>query len=186
MKAQTSPPCNSPKHLHFGRALRPVRCGYGRKIGAGTVCPKFTLPPVGLHGGVLAAINIGAILFAYGVYSAFKPADQVLFQGALAGISSVVGAALWGIFLSPAWPGRRQLLRVWPSLAGVWLVSLLWSPAIFFPLHYFTQGYVAAVSNVVAIWQFQAPVNAICVVVLYFILHRSQKDGPFEHGSPPG
>lgn len=56
---------------------------------------------------------------------------------------------------------------LWPAGAGEswsWLAaSLLWAPLVFVPLHYFTQGYVTSLGNVVMLAFYQLPVNALAL-----------------------
>lgn len=52
-------------------------------------------------------------------------------------------------------------------------VALLCAPVVFIPMHYVTQGYLTAASNIVAIWIFQAPVNIVAAIVARDYAQRS-------------
>jgi len=60
----------------------------------------------------------------------------------------------------------RRLQPVGSTELGVCLaLSILWAPLVFVPLHYFTQGYVTSVGNLVALVLYQLPVNLLALFV---------------------
>jgi len=104
----------------------------------------------GIGGGALAAFWIP------------RMPNQVWLQVPIAVLLSV------GFFL--VWLIAVRTLRIkalWPVGTGeswTWLAaSLLWAPLVFVPLHYFTQGYLTSLGNVVALAFYQLPVNALAL-----------------------
>lgn len=124
------------------------------------------------HGGVLTAVNIVSILVAFGVYYFLRPINQVLVQAPLAALFSLIGFAAW-IWLSARLPVLRvQGRRDW---IGIYAAALLWTPLLFMPLHFATQGYVSSFDNVLALWAFQAPVNLLAVIFASKIIARERR-----------
>ena len=118
--------------------------------------------PRALHSAVLALINIAAVLAGFAAYHLLKPADQITIQVPVAAALSVAAFSGWLAVSCRVAPGK---LRVSGSRDALWIyaLALVWAPVIFVPLHFFTQGYVTAFSNVLALWAFQLIVNAIAV-----------------------
>jgi hypothetical protein len=134
---------------------------------------------VAVHSLALAGANLASILAAYGVYNyAFRPGNQILIQAPLAAAFSIAA------FVGPAWLLRRQrwawAIVAWQGAGEAMLSYLLafaWVAALFVPLHFATQGYLTAASNVLAIWAFQAPVNAAAVALAWRV-GRGPAAGP--------
>jgi len=125
------------------------------------------------HGLALALLNIAAIIAGFGFYTLFKPANQIAFQAPVAALLSIAAFAGWA-WLLRRWPVKGLLWQNRAELAWVYLAALLWSPLIFVPLHYTTQGYLTAVGNIVATWLFQLPVNLLALLAAGS-LSRDQK-----------
>jgi len=51
-------------------------------------------------------------------------------------------------------------------------------PAVFVPAHFITQGYLTSFGNIVAVWCFQAPVNAAILLVAWWIAQARHAPGP--------
>lgn len=60
-------------------------------------------------------------------------------------------------------------------LATILMISLALLPAIFYPLHYLTQGYWSSFDNLLATWPFQIVVNGLCLIMNYFIFSNRKK-----------
>lgn len=123
------------------------------------------------HGLVLAVVNVGAVLFGFACYKASGLPYQLPIQISVAALSSVVGFLLWslavgGVFVEEYSPGTV------PEFLGVFLLSLLWFPALFVPGHYFTQGYLTSFANIYYMWLFQTPLNAGTLFLVYRVRRR--------------
>ena len=120
-----------------------------------------------LHGFALASIQLFAILAGFGVHSFIRLVNQIAIQLPVAVLVSVGGFFFWIWFLGKANLRWLNLISR-KGLVGTLLVSFIWAPALFIPLHYFTQGYLTSLGNILAIWSFQAPVN----IIIYFLLPK--------------
>jgi hypothetical protein len=124
---------------------------------------------VALHSLALAGINLAGILAAYGVYYyAFRPGNQILIQAPLAAAFSIAAFVGWVWLLGrQRWVWARAAWRGLSEAALTWVLAFAWIAVLFVPLHFATQGYLTAASNVLAIWAFQAPVNAATVALAW-------------------
>jgi hypothetical protein len=114
-----------------------------------------------LHSFVLNGINYAAVLA--GAWARYWAHNNY----AMAAVVAVPMTVL----AFPAWMLAVKKLRLRPMLLrnareGVrtYVLSLLWGPVVFVPLHYATQGYLTSVGNIVAIASFQLPVNAMATL----------------------
>lgn len=118
---------------------------------------------IGLHGLVLVVADLAGI--AGGALAAARilgVPNQIWLQVPFAVVLSVGCFWVWALAL--------RMLR-WTSLqlaasTDVWLclvVSLVWAPLVFLPLHYLTQGYVTSVGNLVGLALYQMPVNTLAL-----------------------
>lgn len=98
------------------------------------------------------------------IQSLLKPVNQVAVQVPVAAMVSIIGFVSWRFFT------RRLSLFAWLSggeLAWVYLAALLWTPLIFVPLHYVSQGYLTSIGNILGIWLFQVPVNILAILAAH-------------------
>lgn len=122
------------------------------------------------HGLAVTLIDLGCILIGYAVWWVLRQmgavTSQLLVQAASAGFLILTAVAFW-IELFPIARWKPMHLR---SGLEYWLVlpaSLLWFPVLFYPLHFMTQGYMSKFENVLAVWAFQLPVNALALWAAY-------------------
>lgn len=129
------------------------------------------VPFIILHSLVLTAGNIVSIIVAFGFYSLLKqfypPINQILVQAPVAAVLTVAGFTLW-ISLVTRYSPRFRLensfkLEYNLERGAVFMLALLWTPVLFIPLHFFTQGYRTSIDNILAIWLFQVPVNLLAL-----------------------
>jgi len=123
---------------------------------------KFVRPL--LHGLVLAAINVGAVLIGFAAYKMSGATQQLAVQIPVAVAASVATFSLWYIIAVRVTLGRAALGS---RAAYVWtyISAFAWFPVIFVPLHYVTQGYPTSFANIYSMWLFQALTNALTLVV---------------------
>jgi hypothetical protein len=124
-----------------------------------------------LHSLILTLINIFAILFGFIFYTFFRPANQIAIQAPMALLVSTAGFLLWWAITNRL-PFRWITLDKRGELFWVYLVALLWNPAIFIPLHYITQGYLTSFSNILNFWIFQITANLAALLAVYFLLNQ--------------
>lgn len=127
---------------------------------------------IGLHSLILAIADIagivGGALLAFGI---FGVPNQVQLQLPIAVALSV--ASFWAWFFSLRMLRRRRLQLVGiKELGACFATSILWAPLVFVPLHYFTQGYLTSIGNLVALAVYQLPVNEIALSGILIFQNR--------------
>jgi len=116
---------------------------------------------VGLNSLALVMADLAGI--AGGAVLAFRLtglANQVMVQVPMAAVLSVGFFCVWRLSLR-ALRFRRLQLAGLNELGMCWVSSFLCAPLVFIPVHYFTQGYVTGVSNLLALALYQLPVNLL-------------------------
>lgn len=116
-----------------------------------------------VDGFALAVVNIGAVLLGYGAYWWLRPANQLAIQVPVAIVATLCGLLAW-ILISEGLRGATRDARYLEPI-GIYVAALVWSPVIFIPLHFSTQGYVSSFSNVVGLWIFQLVANLVALLV---------------------
>ena len=122
---------------------------------------------IGLHSLVLTLTDIVAILFGFWMYKLILiqlPVNQIAVQAPIALVFCVLAFAVW------SWLVRRLVNRL--ALRGrdeylwTYVAALLWSPAIFVPMHYLTQGYLTDIGNIIGLWVFQSLANIAALALV--------------------
>ncbi|MEA3408950.1 MAG: hypothetical protein U9Q95_01225 [Candidatus Eisenbacteria bacterium] len=120
--------------------------------------------PAILHGFALAVITIVAVAVGFAVYNLVGLRDQIAVQVLTAGIVCVVTFAVWGFAVHRLSHGRLSLVNL-KELGVAYAAALLWTPVLFVPVHYVTQGYLTSFGNILATWLFQVPFNLLALMV---------------------
>jgi hypothetical protein len=137
---------------------------------------KFFRPVV--HGLALAAINIGAVLVGFAAYKILGVGRQLLVQVSVAVLVTVVAFVLWYYLTLRVTSGRLALGNVGAHV-GTYGLAFACFPALFVPLHYFTQGYLTSFANIYNMWLFQVPTNALALAAAALAGGRaSRRYGP--------
>jgi hypothetical protein len=123
-----------------------------------------------IHGFILALINLGSILVGFAVYHLAGSRNQIAIQVPVAVLCTIIAFCLWVRMTSRTRLRWRGGVR--PGLA-VFFLALIGAAVVFVPLHYATQGYVTAWSNVTALWAFQVPANLLALLVAQRVLAPS-------------
>ncbi len=116
-----------------------------------------------VHGTVLAAIDIMAVLLGFFVYVLVRPAPQLMVQVPIAAAAVVVLFLLWVLAIENRESGSVEPHRWEWVLIG--LGSLVMAPVIFVPLHYIGRGNFTGWGNLIALWIFQVPANVVTLFV---------------------
>ena len=122
------------------------------------------LGPAILHGFVLAVITLVAIAVGFAVYRLVGLTNQIAVQVLTAGIVCVVAFAVWGYVVHRMSRGRLSLADL-KELGVAYAAALLWTPVLFVPVHYVTQGYLTSFGNLMPTWLFQVPFNLLALMV---------------------
>lgn len=117
-----------------------------------------------LHGFALSAMTIVAIAVGFAVYKLIGLRDQIAVQVLTAGIVCVAVFAVWGFVVHKLSRGRLSLADL-KELGVAYAAALLWTPVLFVPVHYVTQGYLTSFGNMLATWLFQVPFNLLALTV---------------------
>ena len=125
--------------------------------------------------------KFSALFFFFSVFLIwfyiFRPANQRLVQAPLAAVACTISFLLWALVAQHV-AAKGLSLRGRQEFVWTFLLALVWAPVIFVPLHYVTQGYLTSFGNITALWLFQAPTNAIIIlIVAASTLARSHKEG---------
>ena len=119
-----------------------------------------------IHGFVLYVANLLGLIVGMVGFHALGVKGQLGIQVPIAVVVSVVLYLGWSVLLR-LFPFPSLALRNLSEHVFAGLCALVWSPVIFIPLHYFTQGYLTAAGNIVVMAFFQVPVNAIAVLAAW-------------------
>jgi hypothetical protein len=119
---------------------------------------------------ILACCVIFSIIIGFAVYKHSGHANQLAVQIPVAGATCIITFLVWTLVLARrVWSGL--FLRGTHEYLWVFGAGLLWSPAIFVPLHLFTQGYLTSFENILSMWYFQIPASAVTLFVTWRWLH---------------
>lgn len=117
-----------------------------------------------IHGFALAVITICAVVVGFVVYKMVGLKDQIAVQVLVAGLVCVGAFAVWGFLAHRVTSGQLSLGDL-KELGIAYAAAFLWTPVLFIPLHYTTQGYLTSVGNVLSVWLFQVPFNLLALMV---------------------
>jgi hypothetical protein len=110
--------------------------------------------------------------------------NQIWLQLPIAIVLSLGFFCLWLLALRGLKLTRLQPVS-WKELGACLVASVLMSPLVFVPLHYFSQGYVTGVGNLMALVLYQLPVNALALVVAW-IMQTSKRNSAVGNAPHPG
>lgn len=114
---------------------------------------------------ILTIVNLGTILAGFVVYYISKSGNQIAIQVISACLLSLILFMFWH-YISHRYFKRFEIESKL-NLVAVYLFSLIWTPIIFTPIHYITQGYLTSWDNINGIWMFQVPTNALILLIYY-------------------
>lgn len=117
-----------------------------------------------VHAAVLALVNLVSIVIGFLVFALVRGGGQLAVQVPVAIVLTVVLFAGWTRYSSMHGPRR---IRFRGPRDGYWIFGLapIWAAVVFVPLHFVTQGYPTAFSNLTALWSFQVFANLIAVTI---------------------
>ena len=118
-----------------------------------------------LHSLVLAIVNLGSIIVGFYIYYILKPANQIAVQVPFAMIFSIIAFLLWSVLVRRL-PIEHLSLQGRNEFGWTFLFALVWSPVIFVPLHFITQGYLTSFGNILGAWFFQIPTNLLAILMV--------------------
>jgi len=113
---------------------------------------------------LLTLINLISILCGFCAYHFLGTKNQIAIQVLVACLFSVFSFLSWEIlsfkiFKNLLLISKRQYIKTF-------ILSIVWTPILFTPLHYIAEGYQTSIQNIIGIWFFQIPTN-ILILKLY-------------------
>lgn len=127
-----------------------------------------------IHGLALSAANIFSIISAFGVYKMLNTPHRLLIQVPVAVALSIVIFLFWMLLVrTPLF--KSISVRSLKELSWIFPASLALGPIVFIPLHHATQGYFTGTGNIIALFQFQLPVNILVILVAKWIINPLSK-----------
>ena len=117
---------------------------------------------IAIYSGFLAVVNLVFIFLGFAVARETAIRDTVAVQVSIAAVACIVAFVLFVYVVGRVGPRRLALARR-SDLLLIGSLSLVWAPTIFVTLHYATQGYLTSSENIVGLWVFQVPTNALAV-----------------------
>ena len=117
-----------------------------------------------LTGFILALINIISVLGGFLVYYLTQAKTQRPIQIVSACTFSILIFIFRGFLFRKIL--NKKTLKNSKDYVVAYVTSLIFSPIIFIPLHYFSEGYLTSLQNIYAMLMFQIPTN-ILVLIIY-------------------
>ena len=124
-----------------------------------------------LHGFFLISANLFSIITAFAIIQFVSTDTDKIIQSFIA---LIINVGIY-IFVFRLMNGiQEEIMKIddFSMFAIILLVSLALLPAIFYPMHYLTQGYWSSFDNLLATWPYQIVVNGLCLVINFFIMKR--------------
>ncbi len=128
-----------------------------------------------LHSIILALVNLISIVFGFGIYHFFRQHDQLAFQAPIAAAFSLIVFITWIVVIKSKMISRL-FPEDWLQFLIIFILSFVWAPVIFVPIHFLTQGYLTSFGNIFWTWVFQIPTNIAVLLLSYFIIYPKGKN----------
>lgn len=127
-----------------------------------------------LHGFFLISTNLFSVMIAFVIVRVALLNEEKIVQSSLA---LVINIGIYWLVYKVMSRIQDDFMRIdnFSMFAIILLVSLALLPAIFYPMHYLTQGYWSSFDNLLVTWPFQLIVNGLCLVMNYFLLRSEKK-----------
>lgn len=125
------------------------------------------------YGFLLSLINLMSIILGYGFYHLFKTSNQIVVQLPIAIFLSFLFFLIYVFLLIK---NKKDINMSTFRVTIIYLFSMLWTPIIFVPIHFITQGYITSMENILYTWAFQAVTNILVLAMTKLILEMFSKD----------
>ncbi len=119
-----------------------------------------------IHGLLLYVANMVGIGGGFFVYK-LAAQDQRTLQMPIAAVLSIVLFLLWCYFVRKIL--SQKIVDAPLDLIWIFAAAMAWGPLSFYPLHFFTQGYMSDSGNIIAMMLFQFPTNAVALFFTYVL-----------------
>jgi hypothetical protein len=128
------------------------------------------------YGLLLSLVNLISIILGFVFYYLFKTPNQIEIQLPIAVLLSCLFFTM-NVFLLIK--SNKEISMSVFSVIRIYLFSMLWTPVVFVPLHYMTQGYLTSIGNILYTWIFQATTNILVLAMTKLTLEMFSKNEKF-------
>jgi hypothetical protein len=128
------------------------------------------------YGLLLSLINLISIILGFVFYYLFKTPNQIEIQLPIAVLLSCLFFTMSVFLLIKS---NKEISMSVFSVIRIYLFSMLWTPVVFVPLHYMTQGYLTSIGNILYTWIFQATTNILVLAMTKLTLEMFSKNEKF-------
>lgn len=128
------------------------------------------------YGLLLSLINLISIILGFVFYYLFKTPNQIEIQLPIAVLLSCLFFTMSVFLLIKS---KKEISMSAFSVIRIYLFSMLWTPVVFVPLHYVTQGYLTSMENILYTWFFQAATNILVLAMSKLIIEMFSKNEKF-------
>lgn len=127
------------------------------------------------YGLLLSLINLISIILGFVFYYLFKTPNQIEIQLPTAVLLSCLFFTMSVLLIK----SKKEISMSVFSVIRIYLFSMLWTPVVFVPLHYMTQGYLTSMENILYTWFFQAVTNILVLAMTKLTLEMFLKNEKF-------
>lgn len=128
------------------------------------------------YGLLLSLINLISIILGFVFYYLFKTPNQIEIQLPTAVLLSCLFFTMSVFLLIKS---KKEISMSVFSVIRIYLFSMIWTPVVFVPLHYMTQGYLTSMENILYTWFFQAVTNILVLAMTKLTLEMFLKNEKF-------
>lgn len=128
------------------------------------------------YGLLLSLVNLISIILGFVFYYLFKTPNQIEIQLPTAVLLSCLFSTMSVFLLIKS---KKEISMSVFSVIRIYLFSMLWTPVVFVPLHYMTQGYLTSIGNILYTWIFQATTNILVLAMTKLTLEMFSKNEKF-------
>ncbi|WP_034856120.1 hypothetical protein [Clostridium intestinale] len=128
------------------------------------------------YGLLLSLINLISIILGFVFYYLFKTPNQIEIQLPIAVLLSCLFFTMSVFLLIKS---NKEISMSVFSVIRIYLFSMFWTPVVFVPLHYMTQGYLTSIGNILYTWIFQATTNILVLAMTKLTLEMFSKNEKF-------
>lgn len=128
------------------------------------------------YGLLLSLVNLISIILGFIFYYLFETPNQIEIQLPIAVLLSCLFFTMSVFLLIKS---KKEISMSAFSVIRIYLFSMLWTPVVFVPLHYVTQGYLTSMENILYTWFFQAATNILVLAMSKLIIEMFSKNEKF-------
>jgi len=113
---------------------------------------------------LMTVFNLTSIIGGFYIFKAFRFSNQMVVQSFIAIIINIMILFVWYYINNLYLKSYGMVIKAIKNLIYVSLAGMLWTPFVFIPIHFVTQGYMTSFENIIAIWIYQAVMCTILFI----------------------